>query len=577
MSVVGNDVTVLNAILKKERKKAKLQVQDDEFFERFVFEQELKNFDISEDDLDFGLTGGPGDGGIDGFFFFVDGELLQEDLDEYAKQRTPDLDLFVMQAKNSSGFQDTVLEKFIATSKHIFDLGSSLDTLTSIYNGEIIEKARLFRESYDELQIKHPKLQITYVSACKGNINTINKGYEGRMNQLRNVLKPLFPDAEVHVKNLGARELLVLYHTRKPYSLELKYTKSFSSSEGPDNYVILCDLADYYRFVVDDRDQLRRYLFDANIRAFQGRVEVNKDITDSLENEHELDFWWLNNGITILASNATQTSRKMAIENVQIINGLQTTTCLYNYFSERKSRGKTLVDHKNPKRSILVKILVPDKKDAPDKIIKATNFQTMITPASLKATDAIHYLLEDYFKKHSWYYDRRKNYYKNEGKPQHRIISIPLLAQSMMSLVCKEPHTARARPASLVKNPDTYHKLFGGSISVEVYLFCAQMIKIIELRLKTALTEFTNQEKTNLKFHVAMTIMMKKTGRVDYRLKDVEGLSISDIDEKSIDNTARLVIHLANDFIKKESVSLEKMSKANRFVDYIKSKINKPE
>jgi len=571
MPRVDNDVIVLNTILEEATKQSTLKVGNDEVFQNFVFEQVLKNFDLSEDELDFGCTGGPSDGGIDGFFFFLNGELVQEDLDEPTPRRSPDLDLFVIQAKTSLGFQETVLEKFITTSQDILDLGKELGTLSNLYNDQLVERVRLFRESYRRLISTHPRLQITYVDACKGNTDTINSQFTNRVKQLKRTVNQLFREAKVHVDNLGAKELNDLYRVQKKYTLSLNFTENFSSA-GAANYVVLSSLVDYYQFIIDDRKELRRYIFDANVRAFQGMVEVNKDITSTLKNEKNLDFWWLNNGITILASKATVAAKTMTIDDVQIINGLQTTTCLYNYFSERNPRGER-IDDENGKRFILIKILVTDSENARDKIIKATNFQTSIAPASLKVTNAIHYRLEDYFKNNGWYYDRRKNYYKNLGKPRDRIISVPLMAQSMMSLVCKEPQTARARPASLVKKDSIYNRIFRDTISVEVYLFCAQVIKTLEVRLKTALAEFTNQEKTNLKFHIAMAIIMKKTGRVDYSLKDIEELSIDNIDEELIDSTARLVICPARDYMKANTVSLETMSKAKPFVEHIKKEL----
>ena len=56
--------------------------------------------------------------------------------------------------------------------------------------------------------------------------------------------------------------------------------------------------------------------------------------------------------------------------------------------------------------------------DAPtrDQVIRATNRQTAVSDASLRATDDVQRQIENYFLTKGWYYDRRKNFYKNEGK-----------------------------------------------------------------------------------------------------------------------------------------------------------------
>ena len=46
-------------------------------------------------------------------------------------------------------------------------------------------------------------------------------------------------------------------------------------------------------------------LFDANVRDYEGDVAVNSGIRATLiEARHDEEFWWLNNGVTIVATKA---------------------------------------------------------------------------------------------------------------------------------------------------------------------------------------------------------------------------------------------------------------------------------
>ena len=83
-----------------------------------------------------------------------------------------------------------------------------------------------------------------------------------------------------------------------------------------------------------------------------------------------------------------------------------------------------------------------------DKIIRATNRQTSINNSSFRATEAIHREIEDYLLMMGFFYDRRKNAYKREGKSADKIIGIDRLAQAVLSILLQEPHTARARPTT---------------------------------------------------------------------------------------------------------------------------------
>jgi hypothetical protein len=66
----------------------------------------------------------------------------------------------------------------------------------------------------------------------------------------------------------------------KKYSLLLPFTETYISRDGA-NYVILCRLKDYMNFITDENGDLRRYLFEGNVRDYLGDVQVNSDIASS--------------------------------------------------------------------------------------------------------------------------------------------------------------------------------------------------------------------------------------------------------------------------------------------------------
>jgi AIPR protein len=109
-------------------------------------------------------------------------------------------------------------------------------------------------------------------------------------------------------------------------------------------YIVVAKLVDYYRFVCDDEGNLRRYLFDSNVRDYLGANKVNEDIAASLEDDVVPDFWWLNNGITILTTRAIINGKSMLMQDIQVVNGLQTTETIYRHFNSgsRKSLDRTL-------------------------------------------------------------------------------------------------------------------------------------------------------------------------------------------------------------------------------------------
>ena len=107
------------------------------------------------------------------------------------------------------------------------------------------------------------------------------------------------------------------------------------------------------------------------MRDFQGATEVNAEIVNTLRNEKVVDFWWMNNGVTILASRATLNGDIVTIESPQIVNGLQTSTQIARHFELHPG---------NDTRSVMVKIVSSEDEETRDKIIKATTAKTLFSP-----------------------------------------------------------------------------------------------------------------------------------------------------------------------------------------------------
>jgi hypothetical protein len=138
-----------------------------------------------------------------------------------------------------------------------------------------------------------------------------------------------------------------------------------------------CVDRDFSLFITDSQGHIVRHIFEANVRDYQGKTQVNEQIQDTLEHPGAEDFWWLNNGVSVLATRATQSGKTITIENPEIVNGLQTSTDIHGYVSSCNTDREA--------RNILVRAIVPNAPESRDRIIKATNSQTAIPPASLRA------------------------------------------------------------------------------------------------------------------------------------------------------------------------------------------------
>jgi hypothetical protein len=219
-----------------------------------------------------------------------------------------------------------------------------------------------------------------------------------------------------------------------------------------------------------------------------------------------------------------------------------------------------------------VRILVTgDDSATRDRVIRATNRQTSVPAASLRATDDIQRKIEMYMYSHGWFYDRRKNFYRNNGKSAERIVSIPLLAQAVMAMGLSRPDNSRARPSSLLKRDEDYERIFPSTIPLEIYQWLAESQKTIDAFLLAETAGATRQERTNLRFHVAMIAAGKVVGarvRAPAQLGPVAAAR-TPITDADVPACLEFVRACFAAFAEKTGDPGDKIAKGQEFVDFL--------
>lgn len=553
-----NDRIILDEILKQRHQEVDPNLKQSEFFELFTSEQILKDQDLSYEEIESGLVGDGGDGGIDGFYLLVNGELVQEDPDYSYLKKNIDVDLVLIQSKMHDGFQETPIERFTSVSDDILDLSKPLAELEDVYHSGLLENISRFRDLQAQLANKFPNLRLSFFYACRGiePNNTVSR----KVSKLEDTVNSYFPNCSFSFEFIGAPDLLELARSTPQTTYTLTLAENPISADSQVGFVCLVKLRDFFDFITDDNNALQRNIFEANVRDYQGRTQVNDDIEQSLKHESSEDFWWLNNGVTVLASKASQSGKALTVEDPQIVNGLQTSTEIFNYWHNFNTNGD--------ERRILVRVIVPSVPESWDRIIKATNSQTSVQQASLRATDKIHRDIEEYLRPRGLYYDRRKNYYKNEGKPRDRIVSIPHLAQSVMSVVLQKPDTARARPSSLLKADDTYKQVFNEKYPVQLYYVCAETLKRIETLLKSSNVNLAARDRNNLRFYVLMDTLVRAVEKPNPAMKDYASLDPKSVSDEQILSSINRVKKLYDDL-----GGTDQIAKGTEFLKRLKESI----
>lgn len=527
-----------------------------EYFEFFSASQILKNQGLSDDEVDNGIVGKGLDGGCDSIYLFLNNLLITPDVVEHiSAPKDSILEMIIIQSKKTTSFGEDAVMKWKTISGNLLDLSKTTTDFTARYNADILEAFTTFRDTYTRLITSRVKLKFRFYYATLA--SELHPNVIQQSEELKDTIKGLFPNAVVEVTFVDSDTLFEMYNAVIENRVNLKFA-DIPISPNQKNYVALVDLKSYFNFIVNDEGDVRKSFFDSNVCDYQGKNNVNSSISETLHRADDNDFWWLNNGVTVLASEATLVNnRELQIVNPEIVNGLQTSMEIYNYFSENREALES------EKRSILLRIIVPDNEESRDQIIFATNNQTNIPKATLRVTDPIHLQIEMYFKSRGLFYDRRKNYYKNQGHKPAEIVGVSFLAQCLITIFLKKPDYARARPSTLLNDEKTYNELYEKNNDLEVFYRVALLGKKIQKNVRSG-SDYSSAEKSDILYYVLYAVIADVLGKRNITPADIKNLDMDSVTDTLIEDIRNRVYE-----IYKQHGGNGRVAKSAKFIQYI--------
>ncbi len=483
---------------------------DSNKFLLFSTYQICKKHNLDENMLIDCVVEGGGDGGLDSIVALVDKKYIYslDEFNEYAEQINENsrIDLYFIQSKETNGIKETAFMKIKDVFEKLLVSNSITEELRIQYNQVLIEKFELINEIIIKSSPKTNNIYINVAYAYTGNLDkdSISIGTKNQINSIKKLVSDTtyINEANISVDIFDSNKLINIANKSIQKDYIIKYKTIFKMnyrSDSENGFVMNMSIKDYYNLITQD-NEIIDVLFEGNIRDFEGQtVEVNKNIKNTLEEVYDADFWWLNNGITMIVDSYTPLPNDSAkVVNPIIVNGLQTSYTIFNYFKENIDKLE------NEDRNILLKIVNTDSINISDMIISSTNRQNAVKPAQLKATDPIQKDIEQLLLKNGIYYERRKNYYKNRGIDKHKIVTLENLAQYLESIYYGNCSGARNNPTTLLKSEKLYNKLFNNSINPNIYTITSEVaLKTLECLRKI---KKNNDDIFNKKYSVSLDI-----------------------------------------------------------------------
>ena len=443
--------------------------------------QICKKNKLDENMLIDSVVEGGGDGGFDSIVILVDKKYIYSlnEFNEYLESinENSKVELFFIQTKETSGIKENAFMKMKDAFQNLLVENHIPENLKLQYNPILIEKFELINEIIVKSAPKTTNIyfNIAYAYTGRKNKDSLSLGAKNKMESIVSIIvaKTYVKKENISVEIYDSTKLIDIANKSIQKDYIIKYQTIFKMnycSNSENGFVMNMSLKDYYNLITQDNEILDE-LFEGNIRDFEGQtVEVNKNIKDTLEKVFNADFWWLNNGVTMIVDSYSPLPNDSAkVVNPIIVNGLQTSYTIFNYFKENLDK----LEQEN--RNILLKIINTNDINVADMIISSTNRQNPVKPAQLKATDPIQKDIEQILFNNGIYYERRKNYYRNRGIDKHKIVTLENLAQYLESIYYGNCSGARNNPTSLLKSDKLYKKLFNEEIKPNIYTITSKI------------------------------------------------------------------------------------------------------
>lgn len=570
MTNKNNNSIILEGCIKQFQEQNDLTLQNSEVFELFSLVQITKNLDISYESISNSITDGGNDGGIDSVIILVNDEV-HDSIDELSDKTftSKSTAKFIFsQCKKENSFKESSLDKLITTFPALLDLETTETLLFSRFNPNLVEKISLVKEVWQKIAIAGGNIEIEINYLCNAGTIEISSSFVEKKNQLEQICKDIFSTEHVKYTNYSSKELLKLFQTHKKNRLTIEFKDNPLSTNYSDNgigYIGMVKLCKYKEFITAETGEIREDLFESNIRHYQGKVDVNKKIQQTLKTLSNKDFWWLNNGITIIAESPNQIGKKLSLENIQIVNGLQTSYCIYNTYNNIE----------NDERSVLVKVIINTDKEIIDDIIESTNYQNVVAPGLLRATEDLQRNIEIFFLNNGYFYDRRKNYYKNLGKPASKIFGLQYTAQAIKAIIGGEPHIARATPTTLLKTDSSYSSIFKENDDFNAYLKCCIIVSKTHLFVLNITDKSIKSITSNFKLHLSWITTALYLKCINITVDKIVNIDITLFDiERNKKNALDFLIASIGKFHRNNpDANFINMAKSKEFTDFLKKEL----
>lgn len=373
--------------------------------------------DLDVDEAFDCLTDGGGDFGVDALHITeeMDGEfgvtLFQG---KYKKN-----------LEGNSNFEQNSIEAMVNAIRHIFDPSADLGAINDRLRVKVEQARSLIRDGLI------PRVRAI---AC-------NNGLKWNTDGQQSIDRAVLGD-QVTWEHVNHDVLIGILQSIKPVDETLRLTGKAMVEDM--NYSRVCvgrmPVAEVAALMKNHGEKL----LERNIRRYLGLHgnRVNEGIRATLSSNTPENFYFFNNGITLVCDKFTynalqQGDFQIKVKNLQIVNGGQSCMTILKTAEELEKNGQALP----AQASVLIRLyeLSSDNDDVVLQITHATNSQNPVDLKDLRANDARQQQLEQSIQNLGYSYRRKRM----DATTKATDITTGAAAEAVLAIWRKAPHQAK--------------------------------------------------------------------------------------------------------------------------------------
>ena len=395
-------------------------------------------FDI----VNYNITDGPNDGGIDFVYFDDDNSKV-----------------IIGQSKYSKNCEvNSVVEEIAKINTTI---GNFKKQNTSDYNKELKAK---YLNVYDRLNDENEgNIEIVFSSLSKFEQSKVISRVE---NYSQHSELTFLGERDIE-KNI--QDLETVLDVVSEFKFEIDRPQNFLDYKS-DNFsgVVVNISASSLKKAYEQYEN--KGLLNLNIRRYIKAKNVDDGILKTINSDKE-DFWFKNNGLTIACDDYDFDGNYIIVNNFSIVNGGQTTTLISKGLNSNSEdffvMAKIVKRVEKPKTNIKNKTNLKSQSfEFFNEIAEATNSQKTIQPRDLKSNAPEMKMLKKLLEERGYFLEIKRGISVPKKFADNRIKNEEL-AQLIYSFRYQKPGTARSNKRSLFSNNSHYKQIFYQKYSKE--------------------------------------------------------------------------------------------------------------